>query len=218
LKNFHRPASGPCVKFRQLIPATARPNGRSWNHRNPRALRGLDMILAQPNEHPSRRLTARGSNGDPASSYSVPQGNDKPVIAQGLTHHYKLRLHPPSALTSRQRAGRARPRRPTTSGPIAKRGPLARLPKRYQTDTRLYMAWEDILAIIDAEQFAAFRGFPLTAFLTVNWKGAPAFKGECRRSWEQEHRWFVRLMSRLLRRCRIPKSPSGDFMKDYKAF
>jgi hypothetical protein len=65
-------------------------------------------------------------------------------------------------------------RAPTKIGRVT-RGFRAGLPHRDQTNTRDHLTWQDALVLVDAEQFAAQQGLPLTTFLTVAWKHYPGF-------------------------------------------
>jgi hypothetical protein len=66
------------------------------------------------------------------------------------------------------------------------------------------LAWQDLAAVHDAEQFANQIGLPLTAFLTVVWRTAPGFDPESKAAWNHEHERFVRKMTAFLKAHGVP--------------
>lgn len=98
---------------------------------------------------------------------------------------------------------RARTRAPSGSGPV-QRGRTAGLPRRFQTDPREHLAWQDLLALMDAERFAAHSRLPLTAHLTVTWRSAPGFKGTEATCWESNHRAVLKALTSFLEQRGVP--------------
>lgn len=99
--------------------------------------------------------------------------------------------------------GRCRNRKPSGSG-VALKGRTKGLPRRYQTDPRLHMTWQDTGALTDAMRFASAQEIPLTAHLTVTWRSAPGFRGKDENSWTEHHQKLVRKLKAFLSRHGIP--------------
>ena len=99
---------------------------------------------------------------------------------------------------------RVRTRRPSGTKLTVTRGARAGHPRLHQTDSHLHLAWQDLAAVHDAEQFANQIGLPLTAFLTVVWRTAPGFDPESKAAWNHEHERFARIMKRFLKAHGVP--------------
>ena len=164
----------------------------TWNH-----VSGESRVMAKRQQAPSFQPMQDVAWNQRRGVAKGPSSNTYPTAFSS-----SIQMNRNDALDDRYGV-RCRARRPKSTAGLAARGRTAGLPRRSQTDPRMYLPWQDMCATLDAERFAASIGLPLTAHITVAWRNAE-FKGGCAEAWEREHRRFIRKMTDWLKANAVP--------------